>query len=33
MQKKGLGGGGEELHGEICIWMKMPEPLSGAGCY
>lgn len=31
MQRKGLGGGGEGLHGEICIWMKVAGPLSGAG--
>ena len=33
MQRKGLAGGEEELHGEICIWMKMVGPLCGAGCY
>jgi len=33
VQRKGLEGGEEELHGEICIWKKAAEPLYGAGYY
>jgi len=33
VQKKGLAGREEELHGEICIWIKVVGPLCGARCY